>query len=266
MRVIKKLERFILLLLTVLAFASCEKVIDVDLKDAEPVIVIEGFVTNRADSQYVNIHRSVPFGQSNVFPGVTGAIVTIADNRGRIVTLRERRPGYYMARNFVGRIGYTYSLKVLADGKEYLAKSTMPEQVEIDSLGVSVTTFLGEEQKSILAMYQDPGNVKNYYRFTLSINGVPSKNIFTFDDNFNNGKQVTRELLDFDLDAESGDLAEIELQCVDPVVYRYWQGLDQNENRGGASSTPANPVSNISNGALGYFSAHTRQREVVVIP
>ena len=91
-----KLKRFILLLLTVLAFASCEKVIDVDLKDAEPVIVIEGFVTNRADSQYVNIHRSVPFGQSNVFPGVTGAIVTIADNRGRIVTLRERRPGYNM--------------------------------------------------------------------------------------------------------------------------------------------------------------------------
>src|SRR5687767_5537216 len=101
-----------------IAFASCEKVIDADLKDAASVIVIEGIVTNRIDSQIVKIHRSVPFGESNEFPGITGAIVTILDNSsGRLITLRERRPGYYMARNFTGRSGVTYSLRVEAEGK-----------------------------------------------------------------------------------------------------------------------------------------------------
>ena len=262
-----KINFLIVLVFIGFALASCEKVIDVNLKNASPVIVIEGTVTNRADSQIVRIHRSVPFGEPNIFPEVTGAIVTILDNTsGRLMTLRERRPGFYMARNFTGRSGTTYKLRVEADGQVFTASSTMPDQVNIDSIGVSVSTFLGEEQKTVQLLYGDPPKVKNYYHFLLSINGKPSKNIFAFEDNFTDGRMVTRELFDFDLNAKSGDKAEIEMQCIDPVVFRYWQGLDQNENRGGASTTPANPVSNISNGALGYFSAYTRQNEAIIIP
>lgn len=262
-----KIYLFITLVFTGIALASCEKVIDVDLKDASPIIVIEGTVTNRADSQIVRIHRSVPFGEPNDFPEVTGAIVTIFDNtNGRLITLRERRPGFYMARNFTGRSGITYKLRVETNGEVFTASSTMPNHVNIDSLGVSVSSFLGEEQKTVQLLYTDPPGVKNYFRFHLNINGKASENIFAYDDNFTDGRMVTRELFDFDLNAKTGDTAEIEMQCIDPVIFRYWQGLDQNENRGGASTTPANPVSNISNGALGYFSAHTQQKETIVIP
>lgn len=262
-----KLCLFFLLALAGALFASCEKVIDVDLKDASPVLVIEGVVTNRADSQFVKISRSVPFGEPNVFPGFSGANVTITNTTtGRVFVLPERSPGIYMTRNFIGRPDNTYSLRVEAAGKVYTATSRMPNQVGIDSLGVSVSTFLGEEQKTVQLLYTDPVKEKNYYRFVLKINGEASKDIFTYDDNFSNGRKVSRELFDFDLNAETGDRAEIEIQCIDPTVYRYWQGLDQNQNRGGASTTPANPVSNISNGALGYFSAHTKQNEVIIIP
>jgi hypothetical protein len=34
----------------------------------------------------------------------------------------------------------------------------------------------------------------------------------------------------------------------------------------GQSASPANPLSNIQGGALGYFSAHTVQRRTVIIP
>lgn len=261
-----KIVNVLLLMVIAIIFASCEKVIDVNLKNASSVIVIEGSVTNNIDSQYVQIGRSVNFNQSNEFPDVTGAVVTITDNTGRVVTLRERRPGFYMARNFTGNPGNTYSLKVLADGKEYTAKSTMPSQVNLDSIGVSVTTFFDEERKSIQLIYNDPADVKNYYRFKLKVNGISSDNIFPFDDSFTDGRSVNRELFDFDLDAKSGDVAEIEMHCIDAVVFRYWQGVDQNQSRGGAATTPANPVSNISNGALGYFSAHTVQHEEIVVP
>ena len=245
---------------------SCEKVIDIGLKSSDALIVIEGVVTNRTDSQIVRINRSVPFGDLNNFPDVSGAIVTITDNSGRVVTLRERRPGFYMARNFTGNSGRTYNLKVVVEGKEYTATSTMPTQVSMDSLGVTVGTFFGKESKTVQISFADPAAIKNYYRFTLNINGKPSKNIFVYEDNFSNGKKVTRELFDFDLNTKTGDVAEIEMQCIDQNIYRYWQGLDQNENRGGASTTPANPVSNINNGALGYFSVHTRQNEKIIIP
>ncbi|MBC8054007.1 MAG: DUF4249 domain-containing protein [Sphingobacteriaceae bacterium] len=262
-----RLFTFLLIVIIGLLAASCEKVIDVNLKNASPVLVIEGVITNRTDSQIVKINRSVPFGEPNVFPEVSGARVTVTEvATGRIVTIRERRPGYYMARNFTGRSGSAYILKVEVDGQTYTASSTMPGQVNIDSLGVSVSNFLGEEQKTVQLLFSDPGKERNYYRFLLKINGVASQNIYVYDDSFSNGRAVTRELFDFDLNANSGDKAEIEMQCIDPVIFRYWQGLDQNQNRGGASTAPANPVSNISNGALGYFSAHTRQTELIVIP
>jgi hypothetical protein len=142
----------------------------------------------------------------------------------------------------------------------------MPNQVNLDSLGVSVNRFFGEERRSINVFLNDPPLTKNYYRFLLAVNGKPSENIFVFDDYFNDGKTVIRELLDFDLAPQPGDRIDVQMQCIDAFMFKYWQGIDQNESRGGATTTPANPVSNISNGALGYFSAHTKQEESVFIP
>lgn len=245
---------------------SCEKVIDINLDKAESKLVIEANITNSTDSQLVIISRSVPFDQSNDFPAVSGAVVHIADDNGRIFPLVEKEPGIYIARRLTGRPGVTYYLRVLVDDKEYIASSKMPNQVDIDSLGITVNTFFDEEQKVVQAVYSDPAEVKNYYRFLLSINGIKTESYFVFDDNFTDGRSVVRDLFDFDLEPETGDEATIVMQCIDPVMYRYWVGQSQNESRGGASTIPANPVTNISNGALGYFSAHTSQKEVIEIP
>lgn len=261
-----KFKLLIICFTSIVLLSSCEKVINVDIKDAAPVIVIEGVVTNRADSQVVKITRSAVFGQSNVFPAVTGAVVSITEDGIRKLSLQESRPGVYVLRSSRGSPGHTYTLKVEADGKIYTATSTMPSQVRIDTVALNSSNFFGNTRRIISVEYQDPSGVKNYYRCLLKVNGTPSKQDFLFDDNFTDGKRVNQELFDFDLDILQGDVADIELHCVDSMIYRYWQGLDQNQNRGGASTTPANPVSNISNGALGYFSAHTRQSKVVLIP
>lgn len=257
---------FILLFFCVIVYSSCEKVVDIDLKNAVSKVVIEGAVSNLTDTQRVLISRTVPFYDSNTFPGVSGAVVTITDEIGTVYTLRERSPGVYSARRFRGVPGRVYRLKVISEGVEYAASSAMPRQVMIDSLGLSLTTFFQNEERGIQVLYSDPPDVKNQFRFLLTVNGIKSKSAFAYNDDFNNGRIVSRELLDFDLDIKSGDIVEVEMQCIDAAMYRYWSGLDQNESRGGASTTPANPVSNISNGALGYFSAHTQQKETMVIP
>jgi len=57
------------------------------------------------------------------------------------------------------------------------------------------------------------------------------------------------------------------MQCVDKKVFTYWYSLSQQGGNGFANSaTPSNPTSNISNGALGYFSAHTVQHASVTVP
>jgi len=255
-----------LLVFSTLIYSSCEDIIDVDLNDAAPRLVIEGNISNKTDTQGVWISTSAAIGSLNVFPGVSGATVAVTDNRGAEFIFRERAPGIYSSRRLRGQPGTTYTLKVTYNGNIYSATSTMPQAVSIDSLGFNTTKVFNNERKSIQLLFRDPAGVKNYYRFVLSVNGIKSNSIFVFDDDFNDGNKVTRELFDFDVDLESGDKANIEMQCIDQPVFKYWEGLSQNRNRGGASTTPANPVSNISNGALGYFSARTEQKEIVSIP
>jgi hypothetical protein len=62
----------------------------------------------------------------------------------------------------------------------------------------------------------------------------------------------------------SGDQLCVELQCIDRGVFDYYNTLQQTVEQ--SSATPANPASNITGGALGYFSAHTINRRQIVVP
>ena len=250
----------------ILSASSCEKVISVDLEDNDSLLVIEGVINNRTDTQFVRISSSVKVGDASVFPGVRGATVTVTDDHGGFYNFRERAPGIYSARRFRGMERYTYALKVVYNGKEYTAQSKMPSQVTIDSIGFLKTTFFGNERLSLQILYQDPPEIRNYYRFTMDINKIKSKSIFVTSDDFTDGKPVKRELVDPDIDLMTGDSVRVEMQSISLPIYKFWQGLDQNESRGGASVTPGNPISNISNGALGYFSTHTSQIKYTFVP
>src|ERR1700710_444135 len=58
---------------------ACKKVINVDLNNAAPQLVIEGEITDGPGPAQVRLSRSVTFSSSNVYPTVTGATVSITD-------------------------------------------------------------------------------------------------------------------------------------------------------------------------------------------
>src|SRR5690606_28704083 len=111
---------------------GCEDVIDVDLKDATPQLIIVGEVSNRLEDQQVTISRTVDFTSDNPFDPVSGAEVTILDEDGRSFELIERAPGRYRSR-FKGETGHVYRLWVRVEGQEFTASSRMPESVLADS-------------------------------------------------------------------------------------------------------------------------------------
>lgn len=261
----KYLFRLAVLLLVVLSHTGCKKIIDIQLRDAKPVIVIEGNVTDNTDRQVVMISKSVPFTEPNYFPAVSGAEVSITDNTGIRKILLEQMPGVYVTTDLKGEPTKTYQLQVKVNGETYTASSTMPKIVPVDSIGIVATTFFDKKYNSVEVYYQDPEALTNFYRFKLWINGVLSNTIFIYNDNFTNGKPVKRELRDFDNDMVIGDEIKIEMHGIDEPIYKYWSGISQNGNRGQASTTPANPVSNLNNHALGYFSAHAVQQKTFLI-
>jgi hypothetical protein len=242
--------------LILLAFTSCEKVIDVDLNSASPAIVIEGRLTNN-DTCTVKITKSVNFSQSNNFPGISGATVTIADNAGNTVVVNEVSPGFYQTTAMQGISGRTYFLTVKINDNTYTSQSTMPALVNLDSLDAIPTGGFGDGDRLIVPKFTDPIGKGNNYRFLLFKNNKRIDTYFLYDDINTDGKTNNRPLISFGNALKFGDTVTVNMECIDANVFKYFYSLDQSAS--GNSAAPANPVSNISGEVLGYFSAHTLQ-------
>jgi hypothetical protein len=255
--------------------SSCQKVIQVDLKDAEKKYVIEAEITNQDSSCKVVLTQSKSFTDDNNFPGISGALVTISDNGQIPILLTETSAGIYQSA-LKGIPGHTYRLEVAINGNVYSASSTMPALVPFDSLKINERFIFGETNNYATVHYAEPLGKGNSYRFVQYVNGVKEKNLFISNDEYSDGRIIADDLIYFPDDDDdnnpdkgkilSGDTVMIQMQCLDKPIYTYWYSLSEGATGGGQSATPANPVSNIQGGALGYFSAHTSQIRKVVVP
>lgn len=251
-------------------FASCEKVINVQLNEAEKKYVIEAVVTDQPNSATVTLSQTKNFEDDNSFNGISGAQITIADNNETPVKLTETSAGVYAAPAFTGKPGHIYKLNVIINGQVFTAASTMPSLVPIDSIYVSERNIFGDTRKFATIIYNDPSGKGNAYRYIQSVNGVKEKTIFVRDDDLSDGRTITRTLFYFNGDdsaaMKTGDNLQVEMLCIDYPIYKYWYSLTESSTGDNQSATPANPVTNIEGGALGYFSAHTVQRKTLVVP
>jgi hypothetical protein len=244
---------------------SCEKVIDVDLNSADPHIVIEGSISDEPGACFVRVSQTINFDQANSFPPISGAVITISDNAGQTESLSETSPGTYGASRMQGVPGRTYTISVAVSGKTYVATSTMPFPVDIDSLEEETRAFGREESKTINVKFKDPAGVDNFYRFVEIINGVRQDFVFLIDDRLQDGSKITSILFARDNPLKSRDTIVVLLQCIDKPVFDYFRTMEQADRGGPQSASPANPLSNFTNGALGYFSAHAVRSKMVVI-
>ncbi|WP_295655398.1 DUF4249 domain-containing protein [uncultured Mucilaginibacter sp.] len=263
----KKSIAILSVLFVLLALSACQRVIDVQIPNAQQQIVIEANLNNQKGLQTVNITNSVPYSSANVYPTVSGAIVTITDALGNVYKLPETQPGVYTINNFFGKPQNYYALQVKVNGQTYNASGTMPAPVNLDSLSVIGQSFGSKLVKSVAVNFHDPAGVANQYRFLMYVNAVQVQRVFTESDRLTDGRNVTSVLYESDIVLKTGDVVNVEMQCIDGPMYNYWYALSsQGGNTPADSATPSNPTSNISNGALGYFSVHTTQRQTIIIP
>lgn len=100
------------LFMFMLAAASCEKVIDVKLDDADKKFVVDAVLTDQAGDCMVKLSQTKNFNEDNTFNGFSGAAVTIKDPEGNITTLAETAPGVYTNTTLKGASGKAYELTV----------------------------------------------------------------------------------------------------------------------------------------------------------
>ncbi|MEL6252073.1 MAG: DUF4249 domain-containing protein [Bacteroidota bacterium] len=263
----KYLIKLILISGTLLLF-SCEEVIEIDLNEANPQWVIEGRIDDETNEALVDISRTTSYFEPGDAEVGSGATVSVSSTTGDTYELSEYAPGKYRAENINLQLQEQYELKVELEGQIYEAISILQAPLQVDSLISEIRAGglgLGEGYFVRMA-FQDPPGVRNYLRMEVWVNGELRPDIGLYDDNLADGNELAFPL--FIDPFELGDSVEIKVHAIDYEVHRYWTALNTilgNDPGGGDSAAPANPPSNISNDALGYFGVSSVTRVSTVI-
>lgn len=257
--------------LVVLIFSGCQKVINVDLNNAAPRIVIEGLITDGTGPYSITISKSGSYFNQPDLPPVTGAEVIITDNAGTIDTLTEIKPGVYLTSITNGIPGRTYTLKVSSENMEYTGSSTMLSHVDIDSLSLSKSQsqhfdFGGntgnEINVELNCYFRDPAE-KNFYRIKVFTNDTArAENYRLYDDQYTNNQVIGLRVAHVSVK----HTYIIYLLSIDKVTFGYYRTLEELLHTNPIfGSTPANPNTNLNNGALGYFGAAAVSSRTITI-
>ena len=241
---------------------GCKKVIDVNLNDASPQIVVEGNIYNTPGPYSIRISKTVNYSADNLFPPVTGASVLVKDiTDGTLDTLKELTPGLYLTKKIKGVSGHEYQLLLTTGSQSYTANTLLPQPVPFDSVSFEkLSRPGGKTDWYAVVNYQDPVGVANYFQFSLLVNGRKINNTFAFEDRLSDGKYVSRTLRTDSAYISLGDSVTVIMNHMGKEGYQYYSTFFQVTGNGSLQSiSPANPISNISNKALGYFFASATQ-------
>jgi Domain of unknown function (DUF4249) len=269
---------FIAMLTSSTWLTSCQKVINLDLNSAAPQLVVEANISDTPGPYYVKLSKTVNFNNINSIPPVSGATVEITDSSGNGETLTELSAGIYRTDKLQGVPGQLYRLTIHSEGQLYESEARMPYPV--DNFSVQVIREEADDHSAggnaadpqpgyqVNFEIQDPAEYKNYYRFIVYYKNFQMSSRRVIDDQYHNGKIIADEFgLHDTINFEPGAAMVVELQNIDAGAYNFFRTLrDGIAGMSFLSASPSNPISNISNNALGYFSAYSVNLGYATIP
>lgn len=257
-------KKIILLALTGLTMASCEKVIHPDLSNGKTLLVIQSRISTDSVPWEVKLTLTQDYFNPDTPPPVSGALVYISDNAGNTDTLLQGLGGNYFSRDYKKCVpGRYYTLTVKHGGKTYTAGELCHFQEPIDSL----TFEYRKRQGFIPAGYYVTEHAKekegagDYYLWEIYRNDtlITDFGYFTSDDNFVNGNYISAS---FPFPFNLNDSILVDQFAISKQWYNYLNSVQTEANKSGSpfDSPPANPISNIKGEAVGYFAVLNLQR------
>lgn len=256
------------------SFCSCEKEIDLDLKNTTPKLVVEGNILLGLDTliewQELKLTLSTNY-TGNSFPEpISNAIVTVFDGQNTFTFIHTGN-GIYKS-NFVAEANKSYKLTIVYETDTYEATETISAGPVIDSLTVNYfPSALGSPAGNFITINTiDPANQRNFYLWRLFINNQlminPSPgNIYRAiqKDNFFNGQPLINYLPFDNFPVVSGDIAIMEQLNISEQMYNYYYSIfNLTASSPVSGDVPPGQIfgnivnkSNSNRNALGYFGA-----------
>lgn len=256
-------RRFLILVVSLISFLSCEDVIDVDVPTSEPRLVIDAslnwFKGTTGNEQVIKLTLTAPYFNDGV-PPANNAQVTVSDENGNVFQfIEEDNTGLYYNDSFIPEINGIYNLNIVYQNETYIATETLLGVPEIDFVEQNLEGGFTGEDTEIKAYFTDPVDEENYYFFEFIPNIPIIPTLDTFKDEFVNGNQIFGFYVEEDLNP--GDEVIIRNHGVSKRFYEFmFILLQQTGESGGPFETqPATVrgncmnITNPDNYPLGYF-------------
>ena len=229
--------RHILILSIAAVLQSCEKEIDIEYHDIEPIVVIEGQLTQNGAE--VRISMTTPMDEAFNGKYITDATVSITDiSSGIEKTLTSDDDGIYIG-NIAGCTGHLYELTVNRDGESYTAQCQMPVSCEITGLEFNWIKMPYDHVAVLQVSFTDnPVQTGDCYWVRLYRNGVAYKwdivtDIHESDGIINNVFMTSRKNLDEEDDdtaLREGDTMVASVSPISREMYEYLEAVSSNSN------------------------------------
>lgn len=262
----------LILILSIVFFASCEKVINVNLKDAPQRLVIDASIVwqkgTNGSQQTVKLSTSAGFFQTTI-PKVAGAKVTITNSANLVFNFIEvPNTGDYVCNNFIPDFNQKYTLTVQYNNQTYTAEEQLVASPQMGDIEQRNDLGFNSEDIGIKINFNDFANQKNYYLFSFI---VPSK-VFpkyeVLDDLFNEGSRMSWLYSDTALKAK--DKLTLTLFGITKSYYNYMTNVLTNASSDAGNPFPAPPANtrgnilnrtNPNDFVYGYFSLSESDRK-----
>jgi len=239
-------------------FSSCEDVIDVELNDAAPRLVVEANLNiweSGATAAAVRLTTTAPFFDDNV-PYVANAQITVTDANGVIFPFNYSQDGIYVS-NINIQQDMEYTLQIIYDQEVYTATERLYTVSPLEYVEQRNDGGFSGEDIELKAFFTDPAGEENFYLFE----GLSEKGdlLNVYSDEFFDGNRIFGYYLVEDL--EAGDQVRFNIYGVNEAFYNFMFILLQQTGGGGGpfETQPATVRGNIVNETnpdnypLGYF-------------
>ncbi len=272
MKLRSPLFNILIAVLAITLFSGCEDVIQVDVVNKSPKIVVDAFVNNQSDTQIIRLTRSIGyFDSTGKEPAIANAQVAIVDQTTSIPKLFVFKYAYNGKYQFVPNkltgdtfsIEHDYALLVVVDKDTLVSFSKLNPTTVIDSLHLVDVVGNGPPINTTGKYVELYANdrvgqgdfywIKTFRNDTFS-NSINQLNISADMGNTSNGQDGKlfiypvryNQVNDFLRSYKTGETVRLEIHSINAVVFA-WFNLVINENRNGGlfATPPANIFSNI---------------------
>ncbi len=255
------------LAVTVVVLSGCDrKEIDFKLPPTDPRVTVDCRITDSVGYWEAKLTLTQGYLKQVRNPPVEGATVVITDDAGNRVNLIDRGQGVYRSADLQQGIpGRTYNLSVTYQSKLYEATTKMTSAPVVDSFKCNLIDdnfgFVEEDKIWEVTFWTwEAPTLGDYYLAEYRRNGEKITSFqgeIIYEDRFVNGNYIDGKNF-FNIDKINiGDIITIDFFSITKAEYDFLNAVNTETNRDGTpfDSPPGNPVTNISNGGLGFFSA-----------